>query len=89
MLRKPIFLDEIGDNPGDVIMEMLHSCTPEANKVTILQFFQVKNFPFRALAATIAFGMVVDCKGVYRTVHFGPSKNIEASIQKNWPSGQG
>ena len=32
--------------------------------------------------ATIAFGMGVDCKGVHRTIHFCPSKNIEAYIQE-------
>ena len=26
--------------------------------------------------------MGVDCKGVYRTVHFGPSKNTESYIQE-------
>ena len=63
-LGKKIFLDETGDNPRDVMMEMLHSCTPEANKAAILQAFQVENSPLRVLVATIAFGMGVDCKGV-------------------------
>ena len=41
MLGNKIFLDEIGNNPRDVIMEMLHSCTPEANKGAILQPFRM------------------------------------------------
>lgn len=89
MLGKKIFLDETGDNPRDVIMEMLHSCTFEANRAAILQSFQVENSSLRVLVATIAFGMGVDCICVYRTIHFGPSKNIEAYIQKNWPGRQG
>lgn len=89
MLGKKIFLGETGDNPRDVIVEMLHSCTPAANKAVILQSFQVENSSLRVLVATIAFGMGVDRKGVYRTIHFGPSKSIEAYIQKNWTGRQG
>ena len=36
----------------------------------------------RLLIATIAFGMGVDCKGVQRVVHYGPSKNVEAYVQE-------
>ena len=42
----------------------------------------------RILVATIAFGMGVDCKGVYRTIHFGPSKNIETYIQETGRAGR-
>ena len=56
MLGKKIFLDETGDNPRDVIVEMLHSCTPAANKAVILQSFQVENSSLRVLVVTIAFG---------------------------------
>ena len=88
MLGKKIFLDETGDNPRDAIMEMLHSCIPEANKAAISQSFQVKNSSLRVLVATIAFGVGVDCKGVYRVIHFGPSKNIEAYIQETGRAGR-
>jgi superfamily II DNA helicase RecQ len=38
--------------------------------------------------ASIAFGMGVDCKGVHRTIHFGPSKNIEAFVQETGRAGR-
>ena len=51
-------------------------------KKVVLEAFQADNSPVRVLVATIAFGMGVDCKGVYRIINFGPSKNIEAYIQE-------
>ena len=32
--------------------------------------------------------MGVDCKGVHRTIHFGPSKNVEAFIQETGRAGR-
>ena len=37
----------------------------------------------QVLIATIAFGMGVNCKGVRRVIHFGPSKNIEQYVQES------
>ncbi len=65
-----------------VIIEMLHSCSPQANKETVLEAFQHENSGLKVLVATIAFGMGIDCKGVYRTIHFGPAKNIKVHIQE-------
>ena len=39
MLGSKIYLDETGNDRGNVLIEMLHSCTPEANKEAILQAF--------------------------------------------------
>ena len=61
---------------------------PEANKEAILQAFRGESSGLRVLVATIAFGMGVDCKGVYQTIHFGPSKNIEACIQETGRAGR-
>ena len=62
------------------VLEMLHSCTPDANKEAVLQSLRKEDGPILVLVATIAFGMGVDCKGVHRTIHFGPSKIVESSI---------
>ena len=65
---------------GNVLVEMLHSCTPAANKQNILHSFQSEGGSIRLLIATIAFGMGVDCKRVHRIVHYGPSKTVEAYV---------
>lgn len=67
---------------GRVLLEILHSC------ICILHSFQKKNSDIRVLVATIAFGMGVNCKGVYRTIHFGPSKNVESYIQETGRAGR-
>jgi superfamily II DNA helicase RecQ len=59
-------------DPKNVLIEMLHSCTPELNKENILKSFSDECGAIRLLIATIAFGMGVDCKGVKRVIHFGP-----------------
>ena len=45
-------------------------------------YIQREDSCVRVLVALIALGMGVDCKGVHHTIHFGPSKNIEAYIQE-------
>ena len=73
-------------NNENVLVEMLHSCTPAANN--ILPSFQLENGTIRLLIATTAFGMGVDCKGVHRIVHFGPSKTVEAHVQETGRTGR-
>ena len=80
-------LGNFGDR-RNVILEMLHSCTPAANKGSILSSFTDTCGGIRILVATIAFGMGVDCKGVWRTVHFGPPKNVESLIQESGRAGR-
>ena len=75
-------------DPDRVLVEMLHSCSPEKNKQLILKAFQDENSPIRVLVATMAFGMGVDCKGVNRTIHFGPSKTVKAYIQESGRAGR-
>jgi len=75
-------------NEENVLVEMLHSCTPAANKQNILHSFQSEGGSIRLLIATIAFGMGVDCKGVHRIVHYGPSKTMEAYVQETGRAGR-
>ena len=76
------------NRPRNVVLEMLHSCSPEKNKEAVFSAFQREDSCVRVLVATIAFAMGMDCKGVHRTIHFGPSKNIEAYIQETGCAGQ-
>lgn len=87
MLGDNFFADGSND-PRNVVLEILHSCTPDSNKEAALNAFQKEDSPVRVLVATIAFGMGVDCKGVHRTIHFGPSKNVEAYIQETGRAGR-
>lgn len=75
-------------NPKSVLMEMLHSCSPQSNKEQILASFQSDEGSIRILVATIAFGMGVDCKQVHRTIHFGPAKNVECYMQESGRAGR-
>ena len=77
----------INDN-GSPLVEMLHSCTPEANKNSIFEAFQQEHGAVRLLVATIAFGMGVDCKGVKTIIHYGPSKNLESYVQETGRAGR-
>ena len=86
MLGKNMYMDI--DNPKTTLVEMLHSCTPSANKENILGSFADEKGIIRVLVATIAFGMGVDCKAVSRVIHFGPSKNIESYAQETGRAGR-
>lgn len=85
MLGKDIYVD--GD-PKNVLLEMLHSCTPLANKENIVKSFAEERGVIRVLVATIAFGMGINCKAVRRVIHFGPSKNIESYTQETGRAGR-
>ena len=82
-----IYTGKIGDN-RNVLLGMLHSCSPPSNKEAVLKSFQDPKGAIRILVATIAFGMGVDCRAVHRTIHFGPSKNLEASVQETGRAGR-
>lgn len=87
MIGDSFFIGTIGDR-RNVGLEMLHSCSPSANKEAVLRSFNDPNGTIRVLVATIAFGMGVDCKGVHRTIHFGPSKNLESFVQETGRAGR-
>ena len=76
------------EDPSNALGEMLHSCTPSANKERILFSFQSITGIIRLLIATIVFGMGVDCKGVNRVIHYGPAKNVEFYIRETGRAGR-
>ena len=82
MLGPNMYTSNCSGDKSLAMLEMLHSCTPNDNKEAVLRSFRDENGEIRILVATITFGMGVDCKGVRTTLHFGPSKNVEAFIQE-------
>ena len=72
------------EDPKCVLVEMLQSCTPAANKDNILQSFQPERGTIRVPIATIAFGMVLNVKHI----HIGPPKSIKAYVQKTGRAGR-
>ena len=87
MIGDTIYAGKVGDK-RNVLLEMLHSCSPPSNKEAVLKSFQDPKGVIRILVATIAFGMGVDCRAVHRTIHFGPSKNLEAFVQESGRAGR-
>ena len=88
LLGKDLFVENTSTGGKFVLVEMLHSCTPDTNKKNILTSFQNEDGIIRVLGATIAFGMGVNCKGVHRIIHYGPAKNIEAFVQETGRAGR-
>ena len=75
-------------DPRNRIVEMLHSGSLESVKNHVLHQFGDSNTCLRLLIATIAYGMGVNCKGVRRVIHFGPSKSIEAYMKESCRCGR-
>jgi len=70
------------------LVDMMHSGTPSSVKDNVLDQFADQTKCLRVLIATIAYGMGVNCKGVTRVIHFGPSKSIEAYMQESGRCGR-
>ena len=87
MIGDTIYAGKLGDN-RNVLLEMLHSCSPPSNKEAVLKSFQDPKGVIRILVATIGFGIGVDCRAVHRTIHFGPPKNLEAFVQESGRAGR-
>ena len=65
------------------MVEMMHSQTPINVKEHVLDQFSQQSGHLRVLIATNAYGMGVNCKGVKRVIHFGPSKSIQSYVQES------
>ena len=75
-------------NPRNRLVDMMHSGTPSSVKDNVLDQFADQTKCLWVLIATIAYGMGVNCKGVTRVIHFGPSKSIEAYMQESGRCGR-
>ena len=76
------------NDPRNRLVDMMHSGTPSSVKDNVLDQFADQTKCLRVLIATIAYGMGVNCKGVTRVIHFGPSKSIEAYMQESGRCGR-
>ena len=70
------------ESPSNYLVQMFHAGTPDSTKSLILENILQHDGHIRILICTVAFGMGVNCKGVYRVIHFGPSLNIESYVQE-------
>ena len=64
------------------LVQMFHAGSPESVKVHVVEEMGKSESKLRILICTIAFGMGIHCKNVYRSIHFGPSNSIEALVQE-------
>ena len=86
-LQESFYLDH-EKHPPNRLVEMLHSGTPDKVKEHVMMQFSNSSFHLRVLIATIAYGMGVNCKGVRRVIHFGPSNSVQAYIQESGRCGR-
>lgn len=86
-MGKGIFADD-SEDPRKRLVEMLHALSSKENKEVVLQEMAREDGCIRVLICTIAFGMGVNCRGVKRVIHFGPSKSVEAYIQESGRAGR-
>ncbi len=70
------------EDPRCHLVEMFHAGTPSFVKEHVLKEIGSSDSSLRVLLATVAFGMGVDCRQVYRIIQFGPSKNFESYLQE-------
>ena len=75
MIGDTIYAGKLGDN-RNVLLEMLHSCSPPSNKEAVLKSFQDPKGVIRILVATIAFGMGVECRAVHEPFNLAPRKTL-------------
>ena len=80
MLCVPIFACG-NKSPNNYLVQIFHAGTPDSTKSLILKNI-LHDGIIRILISTIAFGMRVNCKGVYRVIHFGSSLNFESYLQE-------
>ena len=86
MIGDTIYDEKLGEN-RNVLLEVLHSCSPLPTKRHFSNHFKTQ-WVIKILVATIAFGIGEDSRAVHQTIHFGSSKNLEAFIQESGRDGK-
>ena len=69
-------------SPNNYLVQVFHAGTPDSTKTLIPKNILKHDGNIRILICNVAFGMGVNCKGVYCVIHFGPSLNIESYVQE-------
>ncbi|CAB4043587.1 Hypothetical predicted protein, partial [Paramuricea clavata] len=64
------------------LVQMFHAGSPDSVKTHVVKEMTKFNSHLRLLICTIAFGMGINCKGVYRSIHFGPSTTVDNLVQE-------
>ena len=83
-----IFVDRETCNRRERLVEMYHDRVDEQNKDEILASFSEESGCIRALIATIAYGMGMNCKGIKDVIHYGPPQNLERYLQESGRAGR-
>ena len=64
------------------LVQMFHASSPDSVKSHVVKEMTKENSHLRLLICTIAFGMGIDCKDIYRSINFGPSSTVDNLMQE-------
>eukprot|EP00795_Rhopilema_esculentum_P003938 gene3938-15268_t len=65
-----------------LLLEKTPVGTPANVKSHVINQMANSESCLRLLICTVAFGMGINCRGLYRSIHLGPPKSMEALLQK-------
>ena len=65
------------------IIDMFHAGSPNSVKEHVIKEMGLVGSHLWIIICTIAFGMGINCKDTYRSIHFGPPKNVEFFVQES------
>ena len=87
MIGDTIYAGKLGDN-RNVLLEMLHSWFSPIEQRGSSEIFSRSKGSHKNPGCYICIWYEVDCRAVHRTIHFGPSKNLEAFVQESGTDGK-
>jgi superfamily II DNA helicase RecQ len=65
------------------IIDMFHAGSPNSVKEHVIKEMGLVGSHLRIIICMIAFGMGINCKDTYSSIHFGPPKNVEFFVQES------